>query len=169
MGAMGALIMGFFGATFAEMSLILGLHLSGAVLSLPFLAFAAVAVFAVLTLRLPGQGVARSKHAKRVILWSTLGEGLGLFVAANLVVNFGNQNILIPTVAIVVGFHFIPMARGIPFPPFYTTGFALILPALVGLLVPQPAGGELSGFAAAAVLMVSSLVAVQRDRRLKLG
>ena len=169
MGAMGALIMGFFGATFAEMSLILGLHQSGAVLGLPFLAFAAIAVFALLTLRLPGPGVVRTKHAKRVILWSTLGEGLGLFVVANLVVNFGHQNMLIPTVAIVVGLHFIPMARGIPFSPFYATGFALIVPALVGLLVAQPAGAELSGFAAAAVLMVSSLVAVQRDRRLKLG
>lgn len=160
--------MGFFGAMFAMMSLMLELHLSGVVLGFPFLAFAAIAVFAMLTLRLPGQGVVRSKHAKRVILWSTLGEGLGLFVAANLIVNFGNQHMLIPAVAMVVGLHFIPMAWGIPFRPFYAIGFALIVSALGGLVITQPAGAALSGFAAAAVLIVSSLMAIQRDRQMRL-
>ena len=169
MGAVGAIVMGFFGAVFATMSLVLELHLRGALLVLPFLAFAAIAAFAVLILRLPGQGLSRSKHAGRVIMRSTIGEGIGLVVVANLVVNFGNQDMLIPAVAMVVGFHFLPMGWGIPFHSFYVIGFALILTALFGLLVVQPVGAELTGFAAAAVLMVASIVAIRRDRRMRLG
>jgi hypothetical protein len=160
--------MSFFGAIFATMSLALQMHLTGTVLALPFVAFAAITLCAVQTLRLPGQGLVRSKQAGRIIMWSTIGEGIGLVVAANLVIHLGHQNMLIPTVAGVVGLHFIPMARFIPFVPFYVTSFALILSAVVGFLVSQPAGGALAGFAAAATLMASAVAAIQRDRRQRL-
>jgi hypothetical protein len=168
MGASGGIVMSFFGAVFATMSLAIQMHLTGRVLALPFVAFAAIALYAVRTLRLPGQGLVRSKHAGRVIILSTIGEGIGLVVVANLVLNLGNQNMLIPAVAFVVGLHFLPMARYIPFLPFYFTGFALILSALIGIVVSHPVGGALAGFAAAAILWASAIMAIHRDRRLRL-
>ena len=38
-------------------------------------------------------------------------EGLGIFVAINIVTNIGHANLTIPVIALVVGLHFYPMAR----------------------------------------------------------
>lgn len=169
MGAGGAIIMSFFGAVFAAMTLALQLRWSGAVLAAPFLAFAAISIAAVLTLRLPGTGIPSSERSGRVILWSSIGEGIGLFVAANIAVNLGHRDLLLPAMALVVGLHFLPMAWGVPFRPFYILGVALLLSALAGCAVAQPLGGCIAGFAAAAALTLAAISAVRRDRRTRLG
>ncbi len=38
-------------------------------------------------------------------------EGLGIFVAINIVVNLGHADLTIPVIALVVGLHFYPMAK----------------------------------------------------------
>ncbi len=59
MGASGAIIMGFFGAGFASLTLLLQLHRSGFVLGLPFIGFAALASAAIGVIRRPGEGFPR--------------------------------------------------------------------------------------------------------------
>jgi len=39
------------------------------------------------------------------------GEGLGIFVGINIVVNLGYPDLVIPTIALVVGLHFFPLAK----------------------------------------------------------
>lgn len=39
------------------------------------------------------------------------GEGLGIFIAVNLVINLGHPDLVIPVIALVVGLHFYPMAK----------------------------------------------------------
>jgi hypothetical protein len=39
------------------------------------------------------------------------GEGLGIVIAVNLVINFGHADLVIPVIALVVGLHFYPMAK----------------------------------------------------------
>jgi hypothetical protein len=39
------------------------------------------------------------------------GEGLGIFIAVNLVINLGHPDLVIPAIALVVGLHFYPMAK----------------------------------------------------------
>ena len=165
MGAVGAIIMSFFGALFAAMTLALQLHWTGPPLLLPFLPFIAIAILASRVLRMPGPGIAPSARGERVILWSSIGEGVGLFVAANLVVNVGHRELLLPAMALVVGLHFLPMAWGIPFRPFAYLGFCLLLSAFAGYVVPQPFGGEIAGAAAAIALVLAALLAVRRDWR----
>ncbi len=167
MGASGAIIMSFFAAVFATMTLALPLHLGGVVLGLPWLVFAIVALACVHTLRLPGIGVVASERAGRVILWSSIGEGVGLFVAANLVENLGHPEMLLPAMALVVGLHFLPMAYGVPFVPFYVLGLALVAAGLVGLVLAHGAGGAIAGFSAALALLLAAVLAVRRDRLAK--
>ena len=169
MGATGAIVMGFFGAVFATMTMAIPLGERRAVLALPFLAFLGMAVAAWRVLRAPGAGVAMSKRAETITLWSSIGEGLGLFLAANLVMNIGRPDLLMPAMALVVGLHFLPMGFGIPFRPFLVLGGALLVAALAGMVISAPTGPAVSGFAAAIVLWGASALAIMRDRRAKRG
>jgi hypothetical protein len=169
MGASGAIIMGFFGALFAAMTLSLQLHGTGVLLALPFLAFVAVAAAAAHTLRLPGEGVVRTERAVRIIRWSSIAEGIGIFLAANIAINLGHRDLLLPAIALVVGLHFLPMAWGIPYRPFLVLGIVLLLAAVAGFAAPQPLGGEVAGFAAALALTAAAILAIRRDRAAKVA
>jgi hypothetical protein len=164
MGSWGAIIMGFFGALFASMTLGLQFGWTGAALGLPFFVFAVIALFAVATIRRPGEGIRPSPQQGRVIMWSSIGEGVGLFAVANLVINLGHHEWLLPAMALVVGLHFLPMAFAIPFRPFYVLGVALLVAAALGFTLPTPLNGELAGFSAAVALWIAASLAVRRDR-----
>jgi hypothetical protein len=167
MGAWGAIIMSFFGALFAALTLGFQFHWTGLKLGLPFALFAIIALAAALVIRRPGEGISPSKQAERVIMWSSIGEGVGLFLAANLVINLGHREMLLPAMAVVVGLHFLPMAYAIPFRPFYGLGFALLAAAAAGFALGAPTGGAVSGFAGAIALWVAALLAVRRDMKAK--
>ncbi len=105
MGAWGALIMGFFGAVFASMTLYWQWHLRGVALALPFLGFILIAIAANHVIRAPGEGIKPSPREERVIMWSSIGESVGL--------------------------HFLPIAFAAGFRPFYGLGTALIVAAIM--------------------------------------
>lgn len=165
MGAWGAVIMGFFGSVFATLVLALQFHLIGAALAVPFVPFLGIAFAAMRTLRSPGRGIEPSPRAGRVIMWSSIGEGVGLFLAANIVQNLHRPDLLLPAMALVVGVHFLPIAHAAPFRPFYMLGGALILAALAGFILGGPAAGSVAGLAAAVALWTAALLAVRRDWR----
>ncbi|MDB4947915.1 MAG: hypothetical protein JWM27_564 [Gemmatimonadetes bacterium] len=167
MGAWGAIVMSFFGALFAALTLAFGFGWTGMMLGLPFSVFAVIAAAAAAVIRRPGQGISPSQQAERVIVWSSIAEGIGLFVAANVVTNLGHREMLLPAMALVVGLHFLPMAHAIPFRPFYALGIALLAAAAFGFAVGHTLGGTVSGFAAAAALSVAALLAVRRDMQAK--
>lgn len=163
MGAWGAIIMSFFGAVFAALTMYWQCHVSGLALAIPFAGFAAIALAAAYVLRLPGTGITPSKRAERAIMWSTIGEGVGLFLAANIVVNIHRPELLLPAMALVVGLHFLPIAWAAPFRPFYLLGGALILAAIAGFILAAPTGGMVAGLMAALGLWTAAIVAVRRD------
>jgi hypothetical protein len=167
MGAWGAIIMSFFGAIFAAMTLALQFHWNGLPLGLPFLVFAAILALAFVVIRQPGNGISPSKQAERVIMWSSIGEGVGLFIVANVVVNIHHPEMLLPAMALVVGLHFLPIAYATPFRPFYVLGITLALAAALGFGMSSPEGGMIAGFGAASALWGASLLAVFRDRQAK--
>lgn len=167
MGARGAIIMGFFGAVFAALTMHLQWHVAGAMLALPFLVFLAIGAAAAHTLRLEGNGILLSGATRKALMWSSIGEGIGIFVAANVVANLHRPDLLLPAIALVVGLHFLPIARAASFRPFYGLGIALLLCAVVGFLVAAPVGGEIAGIASALSLWCASAAAIARDRRTK--
>lgn len=163
MGSRGAIIMGFFGAVFIAMTLNWQWHVSGLPLALPFAGFVVIGLAALRVMRLPGLGITPSPRAEKAITWASIGEGVGLFLASNLVMNLHHPEWLMPAVALVVGLHFLPIAWAAPFPPFYVLGAALTAAGIAGVLLPAPLGGVLAGFAAALALWTASLVALLRD------
>ncbi len=168
MGASGAIIMSFFGAVFASMTLLLQLKCSGLELGLPFIGFAGIAIAALLAIRLPGEGFARPEGSGRVMLWSSIGEGIGLFIVAHFLANLGHVELLLPAMALVVGLHFIPIAYWVPFRQLYILAAVIILGGIIGLSIHQPKGGVIAGFTAAAALALASIAAIRRERSAKL-
>lgn len=167
MGAWGAIVMGFFGAVFAAVTLALPLQWSGAAIGLPFLVFAVIVLAAALVIRMPSIGFTLSRQAKRAILWSSTAEGIGIFVAVNLVNNLGHPELLLPAIALVVGLHFFPIAYAVPFHFFYLLGAALLAAAACGFAIAPPLGSAIAGFAAAGALWLAAVFAIARDRRAK--
>lgn len=167
MGAWGALIMSFFGAVFSALTLYWQQHVMGVALLLPFLVFALFGLAAARVLRLAGTGFVPSPAAQRAITWSSAAEGIGIFLAANLVINLHRPELLLPAMTLVVGLHFLPIAYAAGFRPFYTLGVSLILAAVVGIILSGTAGGTISGVAAAIGLWTASGAAILRDRRAK--
>lgn len=82
MGAWGALIMSFFGAVFAALTMYWQWDVSGLALTAPFLAIALIGLIAAYVIRLPGLGIKPSAKVERAITWSSIGEGVGLFIAS---------------------------------------------------------------------------------------
>lgn len=141
--------------------------MSGAALAWPFAVFAAVGLAAVRVIRLPGRGVVPSARAGRAILWSSAAEGVGLFLAFNVVLNLHRPDWRLPAMALVVGLHFLPIAFAARFRPYGALGAALVASAAAGFAVGGTAGGRIAGVAAALALWVAALAAVARDRRAK--
>jgi hypothetical protein len=162
-GAWGALIMSFFGAVFASLTLYWQWHLSGFALATPFLGFVLIGFAARYVIRSPGEGVKPSPKEERAIKWSTIGEGVGLFIASNIVINLHRPDLLLPSMALVVGLHFLPIAFAADFLPFYALGAALIIAAIAGFIIGAPMGGAVAGFMAASALWLASGMAVRRD------
>ena len=167
MGAWGALIMSFFGAFFASLTLYWQQHATGVVLLIPFLGFALFAVLAVRLIRMPGTGIDPSPSEERAITWSTVAEAIGLFLASNIVINLHRPDLLLPSLALVVGLHFIPIAFAAGFRPFYVLGGSLVAIAAVTFAAGGQAGGTIAGLMSAGALWIASSLAVRRDRRAK--
>ncbi len=163
MGAWGALIMSFFGAVFASMTLYWQWHLHGVVLALPFLGFILIGIAAHHVIRAPGEGITPSPGEERAIMGSSIGESVGLFLVANIVMNLHRPDLLLPSMALVVGLHFLPIAFAAGFRPFYGLATALIVAAIMGFVIKAPTGGEVAGFMAAGALWLASGMALRRD------
>ena len=72
---------------------------------------------------------------KRLIIFATAAEGVLLSVAVNALVNTGLSNLVAPAAAIIVGLHFLPLARWLPAPIYYGTGMLLVVLGIVGCAI----------------------------------
>ncbi|MEG3143382.1 hypothetical protein U1839_01835 [Sphingomonas sp. RT2P30] len=155
--------MSFFGAVFASLTLYWQWHLTCIALAVPFLGFALIGLAAGYVIRTPGEGIRPTPREERAIMWSTIGEGIGLFLASNIVINLHRPDLLLPAMALVVGLHFLPIAYAAAFRPFYVLGTTLIVAAVAGFVAGAPTGGALAGFMAAGALWLAAGMAVRRD------
>ncbi|OUJ12426.1 hypothetical protein, partial [Acetobacter sp. DsW_063] len=125
--------------------------------------FLLIGLAAMYVIRLPGDGIKPTPKEERAIMWSSIGEGIGLFLASNIVINLHRPELLLPSMALVVGLHFLPIAFAAGFHPFYVLGAALIVAATAGFVMGAPMGGEVSGLMAAGAVWLASGMAIRRD------
>ncbi|UVO52624.1 hypothetical protein [Sphingomonas sp. SUN039] len=154
--------MSFFGSVFAALTMYRQWDVTGVALVLPFLIFAATGLAATHIIRVTGRGSDLSESAQRVVMWSSIAEGIGLFLAGNIVVNLHRPDLLLPAMAMIVGLHFLPIAHAALFRPFYMLGAVLIVAAVGGFALGPPTGGTVAGLTAAISLWVAAALAVRR-------
>jgi hypothetical protein len=105
-----------------------------------------------------GAAGASPGHVGRIVgIWSAV-EGVAMFLAANVLINSGHSDAVMPAFAIIVGLHFVPLARGFPLPLYYATGAAMVLAGTGALLLPGAERGPVAGLASALILWVTSIL-----------
>lgn len=161
MGPVGAMIMSGFAFLFCLLAQFNGAPIPRAALALPFIV--SLAIIGVAFRRQKertGAETPEDERIGRVIMWSSAGEGIGIFLVVNILRNVGLGDRLMPGIAAVVGLHFLPMAALIPFPRFYALAVALIGVAIAACFTSAELGALLAGLGAALALWVAAALAL---------
>lgn len=117
-------------------------------------------------LDLPERDAAERRRIGRVIaLWSSI-QGVAIFATFALCPRYGIPDAAVPMLAIIVGLHFLPLARGIPVQVYYATGTAMIAVGAAALLLPPAIRYPATGIPCALILWSSCLTLIARGRRL---
>mgnify|MGYP000650906518 CR=1 FL=1 len=167
MSVWGAIIMSFFGSVFASLTMHWQWGFTGIVLVIPFSVFAVIFLLSVCVLRMSGQRNTLSERTRRAIIWSSMAEGVGLFIASTIIANLHRPEWQLPVMALIVGLHFLPIAFAASYRPFYLLAGALIMAAIIGVVTAAPTGGEIAGIMAATSLWIAALLGVARDWKSK--
>jgi hypothetical protein len=126
------------------------------------LAAAISAALVLLARRAPGL-TASPPHVRRLVRAWSAAEGIAMLAATVVLANLGRQEAIPPVLAIIVGLHFLPLAKGIPVRLYYATGAALIALGAAGLVAPA-LSPVVVGWTAAAVLWASALLLIRGVR-----
>lgn len=98
----------------------------------------------------------RANVGRLLFIWSGL-EVLALIVAGNVLVARHRLDLVLPVFAIIVGLHFLPLARGIPVRFYYATGLGLVVVGLAGIAAPAFHLPLVTGVLAAVILWFSAI------------
>jgi hypothetical protein len=115
-----------------------------------------------------GPPVAREERKRRgrIVGIASAVEGAAIFAAVTVLVNLGRRDLIAPAVAMIVGLHFLPLARWLPAPIYYLAAVLLVAVGMAGVLVQDlPARILTVGIGAAAVLWSSCAVVFLRADR----
>ena len=77
----------------------------------------------------------RRRVGRLVALWSGI-EGAGMLLAVAVLQATGRTRLVVPAATLAVALHFLPLARGLPFPRYYATGLAMTATSLGALWLP---------------------------------
>jgi hypothetical protein len=117
------------------------------------------------TLSEPATARSLGPHVRRLVgRWSMI-EGLAIGAALYVLVNRHEIEAIFPVLAVIVGIHFLPLARGIPIRLYYASGTGLVLLGLGGMLVPAADRPIAIGLGAAAILWATAFACIRRMRR----
>ncbi|WP_375397425.1 hypothetical protein [uncultured Sphingomonas sp.] len=111
----------------------------------------------------PDEGGSARNVGRLVGIWSAI-QGVAMFVTANVLVNMDRFWAVIPACVIIVGLHFLPLARGIPVRLYYATGAAMIAIGTIALVAPAWHLPLATGLGASIVLWLSVIGLVRQAR-----
>lgn len=115
--------------------------------------------------KLPAADERDNKRIGRLIgIWSAV-EGVAIFIAVNVLGHFNVSHFIVPAIGVIVGLHFIPLARGMPRPLYYQTGIAMVVCSALAVFLPQPWPAAATGFACAVILWSTNFIMLRRVKR----
>ncbi len=111
---------------------------------------------------LPQRDAVEQRRIGRLIgLWSAV-EGVAIFLAANMLVNLHMTGALGPAIGVIVGLHFLPLARWMPEPIYYATAAALVGVSALALALPGAWPLCVTGSGAAIILWTTVACLLRR-------
>jgi hypothetical protein len=130
-------------------------------LLLPVLVSGAVLFWAY---RVPATARELGSHTRKALArWSMI-EGVAIMVAVNVLHRVHRPDLMFPVVAVIVGLHFLPLARTIPVRVYFLTAAALMVIGAVGMLLPSSDRPLAVGLGAAVALWATGLSRAERRR-----
>lgn len=147
-----------FMAGFAAAWWVMGLGLHAPIGQLAVGPIVSIAMILVARWRLkntPPASDAMVARRRRIIGWALGGEGLAIAVVSHLMVKAGLIAFIVPAVAIIVGLHFLPLAKLFKVKIYYVAGVLITLAGIAGLAVDAPHRALVTGLSAAALLWLT--------------
>ena len=136
------------GASVSIWTLVLGLLISGAIILSAWLG----------DLQTRSLSPAESKKVGRIIMWSSIGEGIAIFAATQILTSIGMTDRFMAGIALAVGGHFVPIGIGLKSRPYLFLATVLLTLGLLGFLIASPRSAALAvGYASAAALWIMAL------------
>ncbi len=116
--------------------------------------------------RLPARSAEEERRIRRLVgLWSAA-EGIGFAVVGTVLANTGLAALIPAALAIIVGLHFLPLARGTPNLLYYATGIAMMGAGVADMLAPAEFGVLALTVACGAVLWATAMgIVLEAGRR----
>lgn len=111
--------------------------------------------------------IAAERSLQKRFIWIFAGEGIAIFLAVNVLAKIGKSFFLIPTIGIIVGLHFLPLARVYGRPLFYWSGAVQILFCVITGFVRRsdPAGlNIITALGMAIILWATMFIVLMRAR-----
>jgi hypothetical protein len=144
--------------------------------SLPWLAVGAAISLGLVAAAVRSDRLApRPQHAGGRRGWSTVGiasfaEGVAILVTVNALNWLGLPGYAACGIAIIVGLHFVPLARALPYAAVYNyTAAALVSLGLAGCFVPQTTRDLFVGVGAACILWATCMPIISIRRTLRIA
>jgi hypothetical protein len=99
------------------------------------------------------------KQAQRPFYIVVALEGIAIFALVNLAANLHRPDLIMPAIALVVGLHFLPLARIFRFPAYALTGLALCALAIGSAFIVGAERAIVLGLGAAVTLWLTTAFA----------
>jgi hypothetical protein len=106
------------------------------------------------------------KRIGRVFMWSSIGEGVGIFLIINILINVGLADRVMAGIALVVGLHFIPIGLKVPMKIALLIAGMMVATSIAGFAIASPQNASLFvGCAGALTLWAAVAAPIFQARR----
>jgi hypothetical protein len=105
----------------------------------------------------------RRRIGKLVGLWSAA-EGIAFAIVGTILANTGLMARIPAALAVIVGLHFLPLARGTPNRLYYATGTAMMAAGLANMVAPAEFGVRALAIACALILWGTAVGSLAEPR-----
>jgi hypothetical protein len=158
--SIGATIVGGFGAAWLTMGMAIAGVPVAVALAVALPVFALIAFLGSAARRrlpkLAGVETPETKYMMRAFHMVNIAQWVAIFGVVNLLRNLHLDAWIIPSIVLIVGAHFIPLARIFRTPQHVTTGAAMMLCAAIAVVLPASARDIVACLSSGAILWASA-------------
>jgi hypothetical protein len=98
-----------------------------------------------------------ARRIGRLVGLASFAEVVAIVMGVQVLARAGRPDLIVSLIAVVVGLHFLPLARWMPMPKYYVSGLALVIAACIGIVIPAEHRVLFVASTASAILWLTAL------------